>query len=205
MHANFAFKLAGVAAGLLLTACGRSDTATTDTGALDRGPVAQMDTGMGSMSGMDHSKMTSTPARDADQEFLRMMVDHHQGLIVLSDTTLAKNPSQAVASEARELRQKQAAEQKDMSDMLKADYSEDKMPMLMPSNEQMIAQVASADRSTVDRVFREKVIAHHEEALKMIADFETRFTKPAVRTMAAKMKSDQQKEIAKLKSELGRA
>lgn len=204
MHANVAFKLAVISAGLLVTACGRSETATTDTGALDTGTVARMDTGMGSMSGMDHSKMAMTPARDADQEFLRMMVDHHQGLIVLSDTTLAKNPSQAVASEARELRQKQAAEQTDMSDMLKADYSEDKMPMLMPSNEQMIAQVASTDASDIDRVFREKVIAHHEEALKMIADYEARFTKPAVRTMAAKMKSDQQKEIARLKSELGR-
>jgi uncharacterized protein (DUF305 family) len=205
MHANVALKLAFISAGLLVTACGRSDTATTDTSALKTGTVAQMDTGMGSMSGMDHSKMAMTPARDADQEFLRMMVDHHQGLIVLSDTTLAKNPSQAVASEARELRQKQAAEQKDMSDMLKADYSEDKMPMVMPSNERMIAQVASTDRSNVDSVFREKVIAHHEEALKMIADFEARFAKPAVRTMAMKMKSDQQKEIAKLKAQLGRA
>jgi uncharacterized protein (DUF305 family) len=160
---------------------------------------------MGSMSGMDHSTMKMPPAKDADQEFLRMMVDHHQGLMVLSDTTLAKNPSTAVASEARELRQKQAAEQKDMTDMLKADYAEDKMPMIMPSNQQMITQVASATGTAVDRTFREQVIAHHEEALKMIGEYESRFTKPAVRAMAAKMKSDQEKEIARLRAELGRA
>lgn len=36
----------------------------------------------------------------------------------------------------------------------------------------------------------------------MVRDFEPRFTKPAVRAMATKMKADQAKEIAKLKSQM---
>ncbi len=36
----------------------------------------------------------------------------------------------------------------------------------------------------------------------MVDDYMPKFTKPAVRTMATKMKADQQKEIAELKSEL---
>jgi uncharacterized protein (DUF305 family) len=152
---------------------------------------------------MDHSAMTTTPAKDADQEFVRMMVDHHQGLIVMSDTAVARNPSPPVQQEATTMKQKQSAEQKTMLDMLKSDYGEDKMAMVLPSNAAMIAEVASKSGSELDRTFRQKVIAHHEEALKMISDYEPRFTKPAVRTMAAKMKSDQQKEIAKLRSELG--
>lgn len=103
------------------------------------------------------------------------------------------------------MKQKQAAEQKRMLDMLKSDYGEDKMAMVLPSNAKMISEVATKSGSNVDRTFRENVIAHHEEALKMISDYEPRFTKAAVRSMAARMKSEQQKEITKLRSELGRS
>jgi uncharacterized protein (DUF305 family) len=193
-----------VAALVLLNGCGRSDSAAGDSAAATTATTpATADTGSGSMAGMDHSAMTTTPAKDADQEFVRMMVDHHQGLIVMSDTAVARNPSPPVQQEATTMKQKQSAEQKTMLDMLKSDYGEDKMAMVLPSNAAMIAEVASKSGSELDRTFRQKVIAHHEEALKMISDYEPRFTKPAVRTMAAKMKSDQQKEIAKLRSELG--
>lgn len=204
MHLNLSLKIAVASTALLVAACGRTDTSATDTAAADTGVVAPIDTGMGSMRGMDHSTMNMPAARDADQEFLRMMVDHHHGLVVMADTALARNPSAAVATEARAMRQKQAAEQKTMTDMLKADYSEDKMPMVMPSNAQMIAHVASASGAAVDRAFREQVIAHHEEALRMIAEYETRFTKPAVKSMAEKMRSNQQKEIVRLKVDLGK-
>ena len=157
---------------------------------------------MGSMSGMDHSAMTSAPAKDPDQEFVRMMVDHHQGLIALADTALAMKPSEHIRMDAREMSQKQRAEQKKMIAMLKADYGEDKMPMIMPSNAAMISEVASKAGKELDKTFRKTVIAHHEEALKMVDDYMPKFTKPAVRTMATKMKADQQKEIAELKSEL---
>ena len=192
----------GVAGILAITACSKQDAAPQDTAAVSSQAA---DTGMGSMSGMDHSTMTSTPARDADQEFVRMMVDHHQGMIVMADTAIARNASPPVRQAATMMKQKQAAEQKTMLDMLKSDYGEDKMPMVMPSNVQMIAAVASKSGSDVDRSFRENVIAHHEEALKMISDYEPRFTKATVRTMAARMRSDQQKEITKLRSELGRS
>lgn len=157
---------------------------------------------MGSTGGMDHSAMQSAPAKDADQEFVRMMVDHHQGLIALADTVLSKNPSEHIRMDAREMAGKQRAEQKKMIGMLKKDYGEDKMPMIMTSNAQMISEIASKSRKDLDRAFRETVIAHHQEALKMVDDFMPRFIKPAVRAMATMMKADQQKEIAKLKSEL---
>ncbi len=190
-----------ISAAILLTACSKADTGAADTMQSGAATVAG-DTSMGSMSGMDHSAMTSTPAKDPDQEFVRMMVDHHQGLIALADTALAMKPSEHIRMDAREMSQKQRAEQKKMIAMLKADYGEDKMPMVMPSNAQMVSEVASKAGKELDRTFREKVIAHHEEALKMVDDYMPKFTKPAVRTMATKMKADQQKEIAELKSEL---
>ena len=187
---------------VVVGACNKADSGVADTS--QPAPTVSASPGDTGMSGMDHSAMTSTPANDADQEFVRMMVDHHHGLIVMSDTAIARNPSPPVRQEATTMKQKQAAELKTMLDMLKSDYGEDKMAMVLPSNTQMIAEVATKSGSDVDRTFREKVIAHHEEAIKMISDYEPRFTKPAVRSMAAKIKSDQQKEIAKLRSELGR-
>ena len=189
-------------AAILLTACSKADTDAADTTQSAVAASAAMDTSMGSMGGMDHSAMASTPAKDADQEFVRMMVDHHQGLITLADTALAMKPSEHIRMDAREMSQKQRAEQKKMIGMLKTDYGEDKMPMIMPSNAAMISEVASKAGKDLDKTFREKVIAHHEEALKMVDDYMPKFTKPAVRTMAAKMKADQLKEIADLKSEL---
>lgn len=191
---------AGLIVTLVTGACSRSDTAASDTAIADTGAMATMDTGM---AGMDHSQMSMAPARDADQEFLRMMVDHHQGLVDMTDTAMAKNLSGDAASKGRAIRRKQLAERDDMQGMLKTGYAEDKMPMVMESNRRMIADVASTQN--VNRTYLEKVIAHHEEALKMTGDFEAQFTKPAVRTMAEKMKGDQQKEIAELRTLLGRA
>ena len=185
---------------VLLAACTKADPGAADSSqTASTISASPADTGM---SGMDHSAMTNTPAKDADQEFVRMMVDHHEGLIALADTALARQPSQAVRAEATKMKEMQGAEQKKMIDMLKSDYGEDKMPMVMSSNAQMIAQVASKTGAALDKTFREQVIAHHEEGLKMISDFESRLTKPAVRSMTTKMKSDQQKEIAELKAKL---
>lgn len=196
MRAAFAIA---VGASLLTGACGRTDTAVSDTAQTTVG-AATTDTGM---AGMDHSTM-AMPARDADQEFVRMMVDHHQGLINLVDAALARNPSEEVQSEAREMRQKQTAEQKRMIDMLKTEYAEDKMPMVMPGNAAMISEIASKSGRDLDRTFREKVIAHHEEALRMVTDYESRFTRPDVRSMAATMKAEQEKEISELRAELAK-
>lgn len=200
---SFSGAALALTTALSIVACSKSDSNAADTGQAMTGAASgPADTAMGSMAGMDQSAMTSTPAKDADQEFVRMMVDHHQGMIVLADTALARNPSAQVRTDAREMRQKQLAEQKKMIDMLKRDYAEDKMPMVMASNARMISDVSSKTGADLDRSFRSNVIAHHEEALKMVRDFEPRFTKPAVRTMATKMKADQTKEIAKLKAEM---
>ena len=204
MH-HWKLGTASLVVGLVIlgSACSKSDSGSRDTATATTAttPVAG-DTTSGSMAGMDHSAMTNTPAKDPDQEFVRMMVDHHEGVIAMADTALSKNPSQSVRAEATKMKEKQAAEQKQMIDMLKSDYAEDKMPMLMPSNAQMIAQVASKSGADLDKTFRQQVIAHHEEGLKMIADYESKLTKPAVRTMTTRMKSDQQKEIAELKAKL---
>ena len=189
-------------ATLIVSACKKADSSAPDTSQHGTSMASPSDTPTKAMNGMDNASMSTTPAKDADQEFIRMMVDHHQGLIVLADTALAMNPSEHTRMDAREMSQKQRGEEKKMIDMLKSDYGETKMPMIMPSSAQFISDLASKTGKDLDKTFKEKVIAHHEEAIKMIDDYTPRFTKPATRAMAAKMKKDQQAEIADLKSEL---
>lgn len=153
------------------------------------------------MAGHDMSQMQQTPAKDADQEFLRMMVDHHQGIVVMADSAI-RHGSADIKRDAEEMKKKQIPEQEKMKSILKSAYGEDKMAMVMPSNQPMISSLSGKPGAAFDRKFRENVIAHHEEALKMIADFTRRLTRPDVKDMAAKMKADQTREIAELKQEL---
>jgi len=188
------------AAALTTLACSKSDTPAADTTQTAQVAPAAADTGMAAMPGMQ-----TTPAKDADQEFLRMMVDHHEGMIAMSDTALAKNPPADVRADAEKMKAKQKSEQEKMSAMLKSDYSEDKMPMVMASNTQMIADIASKNGADAGKAFRENTIKHHEEGIKMIDDFMARLTKPALKDMATKMKQDQTREMGELKAKLAKS
>lgn len=83
-----------------------------------------------------------------------------------------------------------------MIGMLKSAYGETKEPMMMPSNKQMLDDLASTPAgATYDKKMYEHTIMHHEEGIKMVNDFLPRLTRPELKQMAQKMKADQQKEI----------
>lgn len=185
-------------AAAALAACAKKDSTDADTTAM--APVPAPMTGgdtMAAMAGMDNS-----PARDADQEFLRMMVDHHQGMVEMADIALNKAGSSQVKADATKMRAAQVAEQEKMKAKLKKDYGEDKMAMVSKDSRSMISMLSGGSGAAFDKSFREHVIMHHEGALKMIDQFSPRLKKAEVKQMAAKMKSDQTKEIAKLRKDL---
>ncbi len=178
---------------LALVGCGKKDSRDADS-ASSVGTSADT---MGTMAGMQ-----SPPARDADQEFLRMMVDHHQGMVEMADTALRKAATPRVKADATKMRAMQKEEQRKMTEMLKSQYGEDKMPMVSRDNASMIAMLSGATGTAFDRQFREHVIMHHEEAIKMIDQYSSRLTNPELKQMAGKMKADQTREIAELRKEL---
>jgi len=194
-HKNLFLTL--IAATAIL-GCAKKDSPDADSTAMaPSAPAGGSADTMGTMAGMDN-----TPARDADQEFLRMMTDHHQGMVEMADVALKKAATPKIKAHATRMRAAQVAEQQKMKAMLKADYGEDKMAMVSQSGASMVTMLSGASGAAFDRQFREHVIMHHEEALKMIDRFSPRFTKPEVKQMASKMKADQTKEIAQLKKEL---
>lgn len=177
---------------------GSDTTGTTTTTATTSGTA-----GTESMAGMDHSNMpgmNASPARDADQEFLRMMVDHHEGLTAMLGPALEKASSATARADAKKVHDKQDQEQARMLAMLKSAYGETKEPMVTPGNKSMMDDLANTPAGAAyDRKMYEHTIMHHEEGVKMVNDFLPRLTNPELKQMAQKMKDDQQKEITEFR------
>jgi uncharacterized protein (DUF305 family) len=188
---NICSVTAVVCSMVFLAACGtKTDSATADS-ANGGGPG---NSAAGTAASQDHS-MNRAPAKDADHEFLRMMSDHHEGMIQMATAAMSKGSNPTVQDDAHRLHTKQLAEQKEMLNMVQSSYAESVTPMAMGSNKTMLDQLNGKSGSEYDRAFYSTVVAHHREGIKMIDDFLGRLTKAEVRQMAEKMKADQQKEI----------
>jgi uncharacterized protein (DUF305 family) len=85
------------------------------------GDVPDIDTNnMGAMSMMGMSGMDGSAIRDAnnpDQQFLRMMIPHHAGALMMADMVLNGDPSPEVAELANTIIEDQAREIAQMQDL----------------------------------------------------------------------------------------
>lgn len=188
-------------AGAGITACGGNNDADADStaggetaGQIAAGPATQ-DTGM---AGMDHSNMPgmnrSVP-RDSNQVFLRMMSDHHEGLVVMSDSAHPRLQSETAHNDATKLGQKQQAEQQQMLSMLSRQYQDSIRPMILPSNRAMIDSMTRTPKGAeADRVYYRQVIAHHREGIHH-AEMHLPHLTGEVKQMAERMRTEQQREI----------
>lgn len=184
---------------LALAACGgdRNESAGGDT-ASAADASAGTDTGM---AGMDHGNMPGMnrpAAKDANHEFLRMMSDHHEGLIEMASAAMTKASTQQAQGDAHTLHTKQEEEQKRMIAMIQQSYGESLTPMGMPNNKRMNDSLQAKSGAEYDRAFYGNVARHHREGIGMIDQFLPRLTNADVRQMAVKMKADQQKEIPEM-------
>jgi len=187
---------------LLLSAavgCGagaeRADSAAADTTAAVAATTPAADTGM---AGMPHGATGEAAPRDSNQAFLRMMVDHHQGLVAMTDTALPRLAGATAKADAGKLREKQASEQQRMAQMLQTTYTDSHAPMIMPSNQAMIDSVrATTAGADADRTYYRQVIAHHREGVQHV-DMHLPHLTGDVKQMAETMKADQQREIQEL-------
>ena len=199
----------------------KSDGAATDTTAAaagrDTGTTGSM-AGMnhdsaGGMAGMNHDSMSgnmagmsSMPAEDrphmrmtgnADQDFLRMMSDHHRGLIAMAhlSTEGDKKGSAQAQADAQKLDRKQDAELDSMTTMLEQQFKDKYDPMIMPSNQAMVDQLKSQSGTAYDKAFYQNVVKHHQQAIKMVDEFSPKLQNAQIKRMAQRMKEDQQREI----------
>lgn len=155
-----------------------------------------MQTGMGDMQNM--AGMTG----DSDHDFLRMMSDHHKGLIAMAHPTIESKENLSVKPDARQLDKKQDAELEKMITMLDKQYNDDYTPKIIPDNQQMVDELKGKSGKDYSRTFLTNVIKHHEQAIKMIDDYLPKAKNAQLKSMAEKMKTDQTQEIAKFQKEL---
>lgn len=173
--------LLGLAA--LLGACAPAD---------EQGQGATVeDTAAGGSAG----DMAMTQAKDGNHEFLRMMSDHHEGLLRMATAAMDKAALQATKDDAHELHTKQAAERDTMVAMVQRDYQERHTARPPAKNQAQADSLNALSGTEYDRTFYRLVIAHHREGIGMIDEHMAHLTNPTVRQMAEKMKADQQKEI----------
>lgn len=190
MRSNRREYLTYVAALIVIAGCARKDDAATSDTTTVTGSAP------GVAAAPAPSSTTRSPARDGDQEFLRHMVDHHEGLIQMATAAMTKATQSATQGDAHNLHTKQADEQKKMIADLQRTYGDSVTPMVMPQHKAMNDSLQALSGQEYDRAFYRNVVAHHREGIKMTDDMLPRLTKPEIRQMAEKMKADQQKEIA---------
>lgn len=152
----------------------------------------------GSMAGM---AMTG----DVDRDFLRMMSDHHKGLVAMAHMTKERRPAPGATADAVKLDSKQDAELDRMQTMLEKDFKDPYAPKVTADNQAMVDELRGKSGAEYDRTFYLNVVKHHQAAITMIDDYLPKARKAMLKQMAEKMKSDQTKEIAEFRKKASAA
>lgn len=223
---NTSVAFSALAALLLASsACSRQDTAVRDTaggevilpsatvgrdssGAPDRAAAAAAPAPVspgGVATDSDYLAVVVArygPPRDDDQAFLRMMADHHEGLIVIAAPVLDQAVSGGVTSDARALRAAQERELRDMLGLLQRKYGESYEPEVLPSNRLMVDSLGRATGAAFDTLFYRQVVAHHRQGLAMMDDYVPKLKDPQVKAMAEKMRAEHARQSDELEQKL---
>ncbi len=139
---------------------------------------------------------------DADHDFLRMMSDHHKGMIAMAHPTIESRENLAVKGDARKLDKAQDAELDMMANKLDRDFKDAYTPKVTAENQRMVDALKGKTGDDYSKTFLQNVIMHHGEAVKMIDEYLPKAKDASLKTMASKMKADQTKEIAEFKKKL---
>ena len=175
-----------LAAVLVTAACGGDEAETTaDTAAAVVTPdTTQLAAGV-----------RRGPARDADQEFLRRMSDHHQGLVTMAAGAMNSGSTPQARDDAYTVGQKQDLEMRQMVELIQQAYGEAIEPTIMPSHRAMNDSLQALTGAQYDRTFYRMIVQHHREGIAMMDDFQARVQRAEIRQMIDRMRTEQQREI----------
>ena len=183
------------------------DKATTDTVA--SAAVVPTPGSSDSMSAMKHVKPSdniqgmSNMTGDADHDFLRMMSDHHKGMIAMAHMTKDRKDAGGAKADARKIDAAQDKEIDRMVTMLEKDYKDAYAPKVLPESQTMSDMLKDKKGTGYERAFYENTIKHHQAAITMVDEYLPRGKSAAIKQMAEKMKADQTKEIAEFQKKIG--
>jgi len=190
------FLLAGVAA------CGRSE----NTNALLAGNAAATDAMANSMMAdssnrfarievqMNEKMMTAVGANAGDN-WVRKMIEHHQGAVDMSRIVLEQNPSADAARMTRDTIDKQSKEIGDLRRLVQSGTPDPQSARLYePGMATMHDAMMAAKGSNVSETYLRKMLAHHKGAVAMSDIALQNGATGAVKAQVQKTRSDQLKE-----------
>jgi len=187
-----------------VVACAGKDTNKMESTAATPASTSASDSAaMGNMAGMPGmSGMAHDMTGDADHDFLRMMSDHHKGLILMAHETIESKDKLTVKGDAEKIDTDQDKELDDMMTMLEKDFKDPYAPKVLAENRAMADELAKKSGTVYDRAFLQNVITHHEAALKMIDAYLPTAKNATVKGMAETMKAKQAKEIVEFRAKM---
>ena len=189
----------GVAACSTRDKAADTTTAAPVAAATGMKPDSMTDAGAaGAMPGM------ATASGDPDHDFLRMMSDHHKGLIALVHMTQDRSGIGSARADATKLDKAQDAELDRMMTMLEKTYKDPYAPKVMPEHLAMATSLKPMSGKGYERAFYEDIVKHHSEAITMIDGYLPKARSADVKAMAKKMKADQSREIADFQQKLAK-
>ena len=216
----FTFFAIAAATGGVLTGCSTATQNQTPSQTTSTKQVGDKQDTMhgGSMnhgSGMDHSMSMDLGPADANYElrFVDAMIPHHQGAVEMAQEVLAKSQRPEMKKLAQDIITAQNREINQMKQWRKAWYPKaDSKPMawhapmnhmMAMSPEQMQAMMMKGDLGAADAEFDLRflnaMIPHHEGALVMAKDVQSKSKRPEMKKLAQDILSSQQKEIDQMK------
>lgn len=188
-------SLAAIALLLLAGACGpKADESKSP--AADPTTVA---------AGHDLAGMAMTG--DPDRDFLRMMSDHHKGLIAMAHEGMLQGGRGTAQSQAdaRILDAKQDRELEQMVKMLEANWKDSYEPKVMPIDQAMIGSLLRNSGQAYAAEFYRNVVAHHRRAVTLIDEYLPKAKRADLKVMAEQMRKDQLAEIQEFERKAGTA
>ncbi len=183
-----------------LVACAKGEKAPDSAAIVPHSDSATMRDGM---VGHDMSAMPNMTG-DGDHDFLRMMSDHHKGLIQIAHMTKDRREKSPAVADAQKVDAAQDTELDHMVTMLEKDFKDPYSPKVVPEHQAMADALKPQTGTSYDRAFYQNVIKHHEEAISMIDAYLPTAKNPTVKQMAEKMRADQTREIAAFQQKLAK-
>ena len=179
---------------LALAACQPQDEQAADAARADTAAT----TGAVGTSNPGASSATGT----ADAAFLTTMSDHHQGLIDMARNAEQKGTGDAKRDASR-LRQEQDREQQQMLQHLSSTFQASHTPKTMPRHQAMTDSLSLLQGQNYNQTFYHHVVMHHQEGIAMIDSVMPTLGDSQVRSMAARMRQQQTKEIEDFQPKTG--
>lgn len=152
-----------------------------------------------SMAGMDHSSGAMNTTAPFDAQFIDGMIEHHTSAIAMAEQALKESQRAEIKELAQTIISSQQTEVTQMTEWRKQWYADVAATGGMGMD--MGAMTISNDANkSFDQRFLEAMISHHEGALTMAKEAQTKATRAEIKTLAGTIITAQEAEIAQMKT-----